>query len=509
LQSRPRWPESSNADVKALNALAFSHHGNERFGSDATLRHAGRTGVHLRDLLDLSIFLPAFSEDVPVLETYETSASSTTPASPEGNWITNATLLWNHRRLLSRITGVTLVLSALIAFTLPKQYDSIARLMPPDQQGSGGAALLAAVAGRALGGLGGLGSLAGGLLGGGKTSTSLYIDLLRSRTVSDHIIDRFDLQRVYHRRYRIDTVKYLAHRTTVVDDKKSGVITLTFTDTDPVRARAIAQAYLEELNKTLTGSSTSSARREREFIEKRLVTVKAQLHDAEEALSQFSSVNTTLDIKEQTHAMVDAAGKLQAELIVGQSELGSLEQIYGDENIRVRATRARIASLQHELAKLSGSSAALPTNAETSDTGTSDTDNSSRAESSSLYPSLRQLPRLAVPYATLYRNVRIQETVFELLSQQYEMARIEEAKDTPVVSVFDPPLLPEKKSSPPRLLVMLVLITLANAAACFFVVMRHRWGQVSETDPRKHLAEQIEASFRAHLQLLKRPGESR
>jgi uncharacterized protein involved in exopolysaccharide biosynthesis len=436
-----------------------------------------------------------------VLETYEATPSSTVPSPSQTNWVTNVSLLWDHRRVLARITGTALVLSAAIAFLLPKQYDSVARLMPPDQQSSGGAALLAAVAGRSLGGLGSLGGLAGGLLGG-KTSTALFIDLLRSRTVSDHIIDRFDLQHVYHKRYRIDTVKYLARRTTVVDDKKSGVITLTFTDTDPVRARAITQAYLEELNKTLTTSSTSSARREREFIEKRLVTVRVQLHDAEEALSQFSSVNTTLDIKEQTHAMVDAAGKLQAELIVGQSELDSLEQIYGDENVRVRATRARVASLQHELVKLSGSSAALPV-----DTGASDMGNGGKEESSSLYPSLRQLPRLAVPYATLFRNVKIQEIVFELLSQQYEMAHIEEAKDTPVVSVFDPPLVPEKKSSPSRLLIILILTALVNGAACFFIIARHRWGGVSETDPRRLLAEQIVASLRARLQLIKHPGE--
>ena len=429
----------------------------------------------------------------------EATSSLAVSAPPQANWVTNATLLWDYRRLLARVSGTALVLSAIIAFLLPKQYDSVARLMPPDQQG-GSAALLAAVAGRSLGGLGSLGSLAGSLLGG-KTSTALYIDLLHSRTVSDHIIDRFDLQHVYRKRYRIDTVKYLGRHTTVVDDKKSGAITLTYSDTDPVRAREIAQAYLEELNKTLTTSNSSSARREREFIEKRLVTVKAQLHDAEEALSQFSSVNTTLDIKEQTHAMVDAAAKLQAELIVGQSELDSLEQIYGDENVRVRATRARVASLQHELAKLSGSSAALPSDTETSDAGSS-----GREENSSLYPSLRQLPRLAVPYATLYRNVRIQETVFELLSQQYEMARIEEAKDTPVVSVFDPPLVPEKKSFPPRLVTILVLTTLVYLGACFFVVARHRWSQVSEADPRRLLAEQIEASVRAHLQLIKRPG---
>lgn len=359
-------------------------------------------------------------------------SSSELRLAAQANWVTNATLLWEHRRLLSRVIGIALIISALFAFLIPKQYRSVASLMPPEQPSSG-AAMLAAIAGRSLGGLGSVGNLAESLLGN-KTSGSLFIDLLRSRTVSNHIIDRLDLQNVYHKRYRIDTVKYLARHTTIVEDKKSGVITLTFTDTDPRRARAIAQAYLDELNNIVTRSNTSSARREREFIEKRLVDVHSQLQDAEKALSGFSSTHTMLDVKEQTHAMVDAAAKLQAELIVGQSELDSLNQIYGPENVRVRAAQARIASLQRDLAKLGGSSA--PTPAETSaDSGQDD---------GSLYPSLRQLPRLAVPYADLYRRVRIQETVFELLSQQYEMARIQEAKDTPVVSVIDPPLVPEK-----------------------------------------------------------------
>jgi len=383
---------------------------------------------------------------------------------------------------------VALVLSAVIAFSIPKRYDSVARLMPPDQSSSG-AAMLAALAGRSLGGLSGLGSLAGSLLGG-RTSSALFIDLLHSRTISDHLIDRFDLQKVYRRRYRIDTVKYLARHTVIVDDKKSGVISLTFSDTNPQRARAIAQAYLDELNSVITRSNTSSARREREFIEKRLVSVQADLQDAEKGLSEFSSVNTTLDIKEQTHAMVDAAAKLQAELIVGQSELDSLEQIYGNENVRVRAARARIAVLKQELGKMSGSSAPLA----------EDNGKSASEDSASLYPSIRQLPRLAVPYANLYRRVRIQETVFELLSQQYEMARIEEAKDTPVVSVIDSPLVAEKKSFPPRLVVILLLTVFSVATASAFIIARHLWSQVSSDDPRKILAQQIGNSIHTRLQ---------
>jgi uncharacterized protein involved in exopolysaccharide biosynthesis len=413
---------------------------------------------------------------------------SSSVVQPAPNWVTNATLLWHYRRTLARAAAVGFILSAVIAFTMPKRYESVARIMPPDQSSSSGAAMLAALAGRSLGGLGSVGGLASTLLGG-KTSSALYIDLMRSRTLSDRIIDHYDLQHVYHKRYRIETEKYLGHHTAIVEDKKSGVISITFTDTDPKRAQAITQSYLDELNKLLTHASTSSARREREFIEKRLVSVQAELLQAEKDLSEFSSVNTTLDIKEQTRAMVDAASKLQAELIVSESELDSLEQIYGNENIRVRATQARIASLKHELTKMSGSST-QPAENESKDGG---------AKNEEMYPSLRQIPRLAVPYANLYRNVRIQETVFELLSQQYEMARIEEAKDTPVVSVIDLPLIAEKKSFPPRTLMTLTLTMFFMGIAFVYILNRHRWEQVSRSDPRKLLANEISSTFRAYI----------
>lgn len=412
--------------------------------------------------------------------------STPVATKPTANWVINATFLWSRRRTLFRVGVISFVLSGIIAFTTPKQYQSTARMMPPEQ-GSSGAAMLAALAGRSLGGLGGLGSLAGSLLGG-KSSSALYIDLLHSRAINDHIIDRFNLQHVYHKRYRIDTVKYLVRHTKVEEDKKSGVVTLTFTDTNPERAREIAAAYIEELNNLLTHTSVSSAHQERVFIEKRLVTVQDSLLKAEKALSDFSSVNTTLDIKEQTRAMVDAGSKLQAEMIVGQSELASLKQIYGDDNVRVRSVQARIGELQGELQKMSGSSVEVPAG-----------DAKSESNSSGMYPSLRQIPRLAVPYANLYRDVRIQETVFELLSQQYELARVEEAKDTPVVSVFEQPMIAEKKSFPPRAPMTLLLTLFFVGIAAAILILQNSWEQVEADDPRKVLAQEIAASLRARM----------
>lgn len=407
----------------------------------------------------------------------------TAPAAQQVNWAVRVSLLWKHRRMLARVTAISLVLSLIFAFTIPKRYTSIASIMPPDQQSSG-AIMLAALAARSTA-LGGLGNLAGSLLGG-HTTTALFIDMLHSGTVSGHLIDRFNLQHVYHKRYRIDTSKHLAGLTKITENKKSGVITIEVEDEDRVRARDLAQGYLDELDKLVRRTSTSAAHQERLFIEERLRSVQADLERAQLELSEFSSKNSTIDIKEQTRAMVDAGAKLQGELLVQQSGLASLRQIYGDENIRVRQTAARVASLQHELQTMAGSSA--PLDALAAQEGTA---SSNPVEKGALYPPLRQLPRLAVPYADLYRRVRVQEVVFELLTQQYETARIEEAKDTPVVSVIDPPGIPEKKSFPHRLLLTLFLTFLSFATTSALILARDYWSAIDPSDARKALAAEI------------------
>jgi capsule polysaccharide export protein KpsE/RkpR len=444
---------------------------------------------------------PSSEGVVPVEEKTSAGSSFAAPShvvaiqttTADMNWVANAGALWERRHLLMRTAAVSLMLGLTIAFLLPKQYQSGARIMPPGNS-MGGAALLAALAGRAGSNLGSLGALAGGFLGGGG-NTALFVDLLRSGTIGGHLIDRFDLQHIYRKRYRTDTAKYLARHTAIADDKKSGVITLTVTDTDPVRARDIAQGYLDELNKLVNQTSTSSAHQERLFIEKRLKGAEADLEKAQQRMGEFSSTHATVDIKEQTRAMVDAAARLQSQLIVEQSGLDSLRQIYGDGNVRVRSAQARIAVLQSEIAKISGSSKALPLEDSSSIGG----DAASGSHSDELYPPLRQLPRLAVPYADFYRQVRVQEAVYELLTQQLEMARIQEAKDTPVVSVIDAPGIPEKKSFPPRALLALFFMLASVIATSVFLLAQLRWAAVAEDDPRKVLARKITESVQRRL----------
>jgi len=416
--------------------------------------------------------------------------SEQTPATPElkdsgprrgavkANWVENASLLWDHRQMVLRVLGAVFVLSTLVAFCLPNEYVSQTRIMPPDHGGNS-AAMLAALVGRSS--AGGLAGLAGNLLDA-KNSGALFVALLHSGTVSGHLIDQFELQRVYRNHYREDTAKRLANLTKITEDLKSGVITIAVTDRSRQRAHDLAQAYLDELNSIVTRVNTSSAHREREFIENRLTTVQNELQRAQLELSDFSSKNVTIDIREQTRATVEAGAKLEGQLIAGETELDSLRQIYGDQNVRVRAAEARKATLQRELQRANGQS--VP-----------DLDGKG-IDASHPYPALRQLPQLGVQWANLYRNVRIHETVFDLLSEQYETARIEEVKAIPTVSVIDVPNFPEKKSSPHRVLIVLISTLLSVVMTAIYLMARRSWLALDGNEPRRVLVNRIGMTIR-------------
>src|SRR5271157_3113348 len=382
--------------------------------------------------------------------------------------LANLSILWEHRQWLSRVAAWALVVSTIVAFLIPTKYESSVSIMPPESMGGNGN-MLAALAAKAAPELA---TIAANMLGT-KNSGALFVDLYRSRTVQDRVVDRLDLQKVYWSRYKQDARKKLNSRTGVSEDRKSGVITLTVMDKNPQRAHDIAQAYVEELNHLVSEVSISSARRERVFIEQRLTAVKSDLEDAEKQFSAFASKNSALDIKEQTKAMVESAGLLQGQLIASQSELQSLEQIYTGNNVRVRSLQARVDELKRQAQKLQGTDASLVSGA---------------AQPDQMYPPIRKLPLLGVEWADLYRRMKIQETVYELLNQQYELARIQEAKEIPTVNVIDPANLPERKSWPPRVLIIVIVTVLSLAGAVVEIFGSAKIQSLEHDDPRRQLA---------------------
>ena len=395
-------------------------------------------------------------------------------------------LLWDRRRFLARAVVLGMVISSLIALVLPKSYESTIRLMPPDSGSGSGMAMLAAMAGK--GGLG-LSSLAGDLLGT-RSSGVLFIEILRGRTVEDRIVNRFDLRKEYSRKYWVDARKRLANNTEISEDRKSEVISITVTDEDPRRAAQMAQAYVDELDHLVAEVSTSSARRERIFIEDRLNTVKQSLAQSEQQFSQFASQSGALDITVQGKAMVEAAARLQGELIAGQSELEGLEQIYAPNNVRVRSLRARVVELKQQLDKLSGSANPtanpLATTSDSSSTG-------------KRFPSIRQLPLLGVRWADLYRQTKVQETVFELLTQQYELAKIEEAKAIPTVKILDAADVPERRSFPKRTQIVIFATLMTFLLAACWIIQGEMWRNIDAHDPRKALALTVAVTMRSRL----------
>ena len=391
-------------------------------------------------------------------------------------------LLWERRQLIARAVVWGLAVSTVIAFLIPKKYQSTTRLMPPDGQSGSGLAMLAAMAGKSTLGSS---SLAGSLLGQ-RTTGALFVDILRGRTVEDRIIARFDLRQVYGKRYWVDARKRLDKNTEVDEDRKSEVITIRVTDRDPRRAAAMAQAYVDELDHLVAEVSTSSARRERIFIEGRLTNVRNDLDQASREFSRFSSENATLDLSAQGKAMVEAAGRLQGELIAAQSELEGLEQIYAPNNVRVRSLRARVEELSKQLDKLGGSRGNAAVAASAGDP----------SEAGPEFPSIRQLPLLGVRWAELYRQVKIEETVYELLTQQYELAKIEEAKEIPTVKILDAADVPERKSSPPRTLIVVLGTLVAGTVGAGWIVGGSWWETVDSGEPRKALALAVAVNLR-------------
>lgn len=362
----------------------------------------------------------------------------------------------SHGRLIARVTIAGAALAAVAAFLIPNKYTSTAQLMPPDQQSISSASMLTPLSG--VGATGLLGSGAGGLITQ-RTPGQTVLGILTSDTELDHIIDEFDLRSVYHERYIEDVRKTLLTHSEISEDKKSGILQIGVTDKDKARAHGMAAAYVDELNQIVNNLGTSSAHRERVFLEQRLKEVKAELDASTQAMGQFSSHNATIDIQKQGAAMMESASRLQAQLIAAEGDLSGLKTRYTDNSPQVRAAQARIDELHRQLSSISGVGPSAGS------TGLQE-----------ISPSIRKLPLLGATYFDLYRKVTIEETLYETLSKQYELARVEEAKEIPPVRLLDPASYPEKQSGPQRSIIIALGTVLSLFASVIWVLGRRYWG---------------------------------
>ncbi len=364
-------------------------------------------------------------------------------------------VVWPKRWWLAKLAGCGAIAAIIIALVLPNQYESTATLMPPDETALSGGPLTAALEGAEVSEM----SSAAALFGN-QTTGDVILGVLQSRTVQEDIVNHLDLLHVYRVKYLADACKVLNSRSRISQDKRSGIISITVTDTDPNRARQIANDYVDELNMLITRLSSSSARRERIFLDDRLETVTLELNQASQALGEFSSQNRTENIQDQAKAMLAATGTLQSELIMAEGNLKSLEATYGPDNSRVQAAQARVSELRSNLEKMSGAE---------------HEQNGSDSTSDEIYPSLRQLPLLGETYENLYRRTTMLEAIYLLLSKQDEIAKVEEAEESPSVRILDQPNVPEKKSSPHRLMIVLAAMLFSTFCGTSWLMGKAWW----------------------------------
>jgi uncharacterized protein involved in exopolysaccharide biosynthesis len=350
-------------------------------------------------------------------------------------------IIAKRSRMIISITFAAAVIAVIATFFLTSIYSATAKILPPQQE----TGLLSAMMGQ----LGNLGAIAGDVLGKGSKS-DMFVEVLKSQAIMDPIIDRFKLMELYKQDYRQYTYRKLGDNSTIEASKKSGIISITVDDKDPKRAAAIANAYVEELDKLLQRINVTGAGQNRIFMENRLTGAKVELSKAEDALKDFQSKNKTLNVTEQAKATIEGIARLKAELAVQEVSLSVLRRQYAESSQEVKSVSNAVAGLRTQIARFEGSGG------------------------SSTIPNAGSIPEIGKEYLKLLREFKIQEAIVETLTKQYEMARISEANTVSSLEIIQTAKPPDFKSKPSkRKNVMLITLSALFLSTAFAFVMEN------------------------------------
>jgi len=352
------------------------------------------------------------------------------------------------RRLIFWNTAAITALAVIVTFILPSRYTATAQLLPPSDDGDmfGLSSLLG-------GGVGsGLSKLKAGL-SGASTPSDLMLGILSSRTVMQHVAERCSIAKYYKIRKPSPekSVRQLKDMTKLAasDD---GIVRISVEAKTRGLAAQIANAYVAELDSFLRYSNISRGRNMRVFIEKRLGQLDTSLAVATESLKAFQELNKVVSVDDETKAAIDAYARMKSELSLQEAEYEAARSAASDENPYVGNLRRGISASRDELRKLEQGGGA-------SGFGVG------------YGVSFVRLPGVAAQFARKYQDFRIQQEAFAALYQQYEYARVLEARDAPTLTVLDYAVPPERRSSPVRSMIVVVVFIFSLAAGvCFAFV---------------------------------------
>ena len=347
-------------------------------------------------------------------------------------------------RFVFGITAATAVAAVIISLMLPVYYKAETKILPPQDKGG-------SLAAQMMGQAGGLIALAGGAAGV-KSQGELFIGMLESRTILDHMVDRFDLMKLYNKKYRQDARRSLMGALEAREDRKSGILTLAVEDRDPKRAADMTNAFVEELKSLAGGLAISEAGQRRMFFEDQIRRTKESLTRAEEEFRDFQQRTGMFQVDAQARAIIEGIARLRAGIAAKEVEAKVLRSFATSQNPDLQRTEEEIRALRGELAKIE----------------------SGKGKGFDPLMSSERVPEMGTEFLRRLRQLKYNETLYELLAKQYELARLEEARDAVVIQVIDRAVQPERKSRPKRAIIVILATMMGCLLSSVAVVVLDR-----------------------------------
>jgi uncharacterized protein involved in exopolysaccharide biosynthesis len=379
---------------------------------------------------------------------------SSTPADDEISLLDLLIVLAERKRTIFVVTAAFAIIALVIALVLPKNYTATVVLLPPQQNSSIGAALTSQ-----LGSLGSMAALAGGSLGL-KNPNDMYVAMLKSQTVEDGMVDKYGLEREYGEKLLSDARKAFEKHATVDGSGKDGLIRISVEDHNPARAAQLANGYVDQFRNLSQNLAITEAGQRRLFFEKQLEQAKDNLANAEEALKVTEQTTGLIQLDSQARALIESAASLRAEIAAKEVQIQAMQTYATGENAQLVEAQQELESMRAQLAKLGGSE---------------------EGPNSLLVPKGR-VPQAGLEYVRKLRDVKYYETIFEILAKQYEIAKLDEAKEGALVQVVDPAIIPDRKSSPHRLIIVLVATIAGIFLGILLALFQAGWEHLNE-DP--------------------------
>lgn len=393
----------------------------------------------------------SLDNDVIIRGTHESTPT------PEASLLRSLVVLARHRRMLIIGMLATSLFTAAIALLIPATYTASSVILTSQTATGSASALLGELS--SLGALASLGS--DGLL---KTQAETFVAVLSSRTVADNLIQNFHLQSVYRTRTMVDTRKALS-RHTHIEAAKGSLIRVSVDDHDVHRAAALANAYVDELYRVNQHLALTTGSQRRLFLEQQVSAESEALARAEGAYQEIQQRTGVIQLAGQEEMTLRSIAQLRAEISAKEVQIEQLRTMATEQNGELQQLESGMSALREQLRKAESSS---------TDSG------------SGYFVSAGRIPQAGLEYIRRLRDLRYHEALFEMLSRQYELARIEEAKAPPIIQVLDKAIVLDKRSWPPRTMLVLLAFLTSGTSLAAALLLKDRWDRIA-ADPTNAL----------------------